>query len=116
MKTKNQIINFLILLLFISGCSSSKLENSTTTIPDVLNHFKANGYVGEYDLKFFSLVGAIGGGSYIGDNFSFEIYQFDSPSKTKNMAAYKNCYQKGYFVIMVHRGNIEKINEVFQRF
>lgn len=120
------LISVIFLLLPLSACkevkedhtlSSKRLaENPTTTIPDMISHFKKSGFEGTYDNKLFTIIGAVGGGSYEGDDFDIELYQYNRVIEAKNMTAEEGIIQNGYFIMMIHSGDVEKLTSTFMKF
>ena len=115
-KFSKHALGIISIVFLLISCNSSKVESSDTSIPDLILHYKQNGYDGKFSVKLFALIGATGGGSYYGSDFGFEIYQFDEKTKTKNVSAYEHSYSKGYFAIIVHRGDENKIKNILYDF
>ena len=81
-------------------------------IPQLIAHFKANGFNGNVKPKMFALIGAQDGCGYIGNNINIEIYRFDAASKIPTNLIYRN----GNFGMMIHKGDANQINKVFSKF
>jgi len=130
---KRKIITLCIsvsIMMFSTSCRKSESgsvfeltpqPSESGSISDLVQHFKDKGIEGTYGSKFFSLIGASDGGSYIDSGtLSIEIYKFDSSKKARDLSRSlnlddKNTFNNGTFMMVVHTGN-EKIISAFNSF
>jgi hypothetical protein len=108
--------------MMLASCALNKAEDKKSSIVELISHYRDNGYNGDFSFTFFSMIGAIGGGRYerkrmcSKECFEFEVYQFDDKNKIKNFLIHENAYSNGYFLIIIHEGNVEHIKQVLYNF
>ena len=129
MKQSNKIFSLIIIVISILmfSCDSNKNPTSNTTkeveivkvsdnknktISDLLQLFEQKGIKGVKEEKAFVMIGAEDGCSYSGEGFSLEVYKFADKSKIPEFLTNKN----EYFAMLIHKGNKEKIVQVFNSF
>lgn len=95
---------FLISLICICfvGCGDQSTQDvedqSNRDIKGLIEHFKSNELHGDYETKAFVLIGALDGGSYIGEDFQIEIYEFAEKTDSKKRFKIHN----GKFGLLLH--------------
>lgn len=99
----------LILAVMMTSCNSG---NSNRTISELITCFDDNGFEGETSEMAFTLIGAIDGVAYSGDNFSIEVYKFKDSKNISEMLPYKN----GNFGMLVHEPSEDKRTDLIKTF
>ena len=111
-------IAFIICTLFSLSCTN---KSESGSVSELVQHFKDNGFEGEFSPKAFALIGAVDGGAYSkSDSFSLEIYKFETPERAQEMTKTMNIEDKkthclGAFTMTLHKGD-EKIVKIFNDF
>jgi hypothetical protein len=112
------VIAAIICTIFSVSCTN---KSESGSISDLVQHFKDNGFEGEFSPKAFALIGATDGGEYWkSESFSVEIYKFETPeraqeiTKTMNLRASKT-HCNGSFTMSLNKGD-EKIIKIFNDF
>jgi len=111
----------ILIVMSIVGCApSSQAKSSKGTIADLINHYKKYNIEGKYEPMMAPVIGAIEGGLVAGKTFKFEIYRYDSIDKAANMsktgAFHYPVQSNGYFIIIIHAGDKEKLIKIFDSF
>lgn len=81
---KTNLFTILLLAFLVVGCGEGKRE---ITKQILIESFTEVGVIGEQQEKMFVLVGAIDGFGLNGEDFSVEMYKFETPELAQSCSA-----------------------------